>query len=162
MRHHRCFHGVILIDVWQSQHSLVNEFYARLCAFLTTSVSFQRIILPNYGYGQIDSRFRQLGRVSTIDCWSEFQNLGYDHGDWLLGGQSWRLCTHDRDLGLVPAFERGLESKLFSHPTMMLQTLDCPEVKVTDLDFDQDPQVTWQLEEDGYWLAKGLAGTKTT
>lgn len=151
----RDFHGVILIDVWISTHQRVNQFYADLCDFLTHNVRFQHLILPNFGTPPMDSRFRQMGRVSTIDCWSDFKNLGYNQGDWLLGGQSWEMCTHQKPLGLMPALNYGIESQLFSHPMMVFPTLDDHKL-INNQHFENDRYVKWIQQSDGFWKLQHL------
>lgn len=157
----RDFYGVILIDVWISQHAGVNRFYDDLCDFLIQNIRFQHLILPNFGSRPMDTRFRQLGRVSTIDCWTDFKNLAYNQGDWLLGGQSWGMCTHHRELGLIPALKHGIEARLFSHPRVMFPALDQSPV-MSNSDFEQDELIRWKCQPDGFWLAEGLASSVST
>ena len=156
----RDFQGVILIDVWTSHHDNVNCFYDDLCDFLKT-ISYKHLVLPNFGTLPADDRFNSMGRVSTIDCWVDFKNLGYNQGDWAIGGQSWGLCTHQRELGLIPALSRGIEAQLLSHPKLMFPALDILHV-MSDIDFAQDRLVNWQRQPDGFWLAKGLHGPVPT
>ncbi len=157
----RYFQGIILIDVWTSNHKPVNDFYNSLCEFLSTSTCYEHLILPNFGTKPADPRFYSLGNISTIDCWSDFKNLGYNHGDWALGGQSWEMCTHQRELGLIPALTRGIEAKLFSHPQMIFPALDDYHV-MSGQDFINDRCVSWQCQPDGFWLAQKLTSAVTT
>ena len=154
--------GVILMDcwggAWHQRCARSAESYQRmvrtiqvLCGTVDTIIE---ATYPIGGLLEIDPVFRTLEchhRITTVTDWEQFARHNFNRGDWLLVGQSWDRCTHQRRLGLMSYLDSDLvRCRLWSHPDLLDHVPERSD-PVTHADFARDPRVSWQQSSDGMW-----------
>ena len=157
--------GIIFIDCWgQGWHQRSPKsaaFYQRILDFVShRSLTFDIVIDAAY---PIDGKFEpdpalysvpyKLRRRDVLS-WQKFRAEEFNHGHWLIAGQAWNQCIHQRMLGLLEYQSDDLiRCELYSHPEL-LDHAQHRDHAVTDQDLATDARVAWSARSQGYWRAE--------
>lgn len=154
--------GLILIDCWGGgwldRCPKSADLYRRILDTLQHySITVDTIIDAVY---PIDGGFGPTPELDHIPCqhrrrdildWGKFRSQGFNSGAWLIAGQSWAACIHQRRLGVISYVnDLQMRCQLYSHPRL-LDHLPGQNRPVTDQDFAEDHRVTWQGRTHGFW-----------
>jgi hypothetical protein len=154
--------GLILLDcwggAWHDRCAKSQQFYQRILDFLREHEITVYIVVeaayPISGDFGPDPVFRSIPRRQTrsdILDWQQFCDAGFNHGAWLLAGQSWNQCIHQRKLGVISyADSDRLKFQLYSHADL-LDTAPEQQQSISDHDFQNDQRVKWQSRPRGFW-----------
>lgn len=157
--------GVIIMDCWgeawhdtsPKSHGFYQQVLRELNQLLTDSAVIVEATYAKSGGSVIDPMFQQLicgQRYNNIRDWAAFARHGLDHGDWLLVGQSWNVCIHQRMLGVIPYVQStALRCRVWSHPALVDHATQVHR-PVTDQDFIHDPRVCWLPGPRGFFRAQ--------
>ena len=137
--------GIILIDCWGDwwleQQPDFMKFYLQLEKFITERINYQYIVSSNTNYAD---NLKKLPNTHIV-CqeWKDLElHLGAVTGNWLIGGQTWGICTHDSNIGLKQLLTKKYTNFLmFSHPTLF--SLENPNESTSNRIFVEDTQVKW-------------------
>jgi len=154
--------GLILMDCWgggwHDRCAKSQQCYQRIIDTIDQhQISVDHIVEACYrvhGDFTTDVCFLQIPcgqRHRSILDWPKFCDASLNHGAWLLAGQSWNQCIHQRLLGVMMyADNYHVRCQLYSHPDLVDHAPGV-DAAVLDQDFAQDPRVSWESRPLGFW-----------
>ena len=165
--------GLILLDCWgggwHDRCAKSLSFYRRVLQTLRDHDISVDIVIeacypisgdfkPDPVFDEIPSRRR---RRDILD-WQGFCDAGFNHGVWLLAGQSWNQCIHQRKIGVISyAHSERLRLQLYSHPGLVDSAPDTDHL-ITHSDFANDRRVTWLPSPGGFWRVQHVRHTASS
>jgi hypothetical protein len=139
--------GIILIDCWGKQwldqYPEYSQFYTRLEEFILNNIEYQYIVSSSED--MVDNLRALPGTHILCQDWEDLElyfNSPGLAGHWLIGGQSWDICVHHSNVGLLSLMKKKyINFLMFSHPSLI--SLEDPLVEVTDDYFKYDSKIDW-------------------
>lgn len=152
--------GIIIMDcwggAWHDRSPGSHQFYQQILAHCAHH-TFQYVVEATYaisgGFG-IDPCLRELPcqqRFTNVLDWGEFAKFPGNQGAWVMAGQSWDACLHQRRLGFCAYLDSDrVRCQLYCHP-QLVRHADPMAGDVGHHHFRQDRRVTWESRANGWW-----------
>jgi hypothetical protein len=154
--------GIVLIDCWGNQwldqYPAFSQFYSRLEQFILNNVDYQYLVTSTEDLAE---NLKLLPGTHILSRNWEDLELYFDNpslaGHWLIGGQTWDICVHHSNIGLLSLKKKNyINFLMFSHPSLI--SLEDPLIKVTEDQFLDDNKIEWTNKwtplGSEYWAMK--------
>lgn len=156
---------MILMDCWgggwHQRCPKSAALYQRILSFIQAhQITLHTVIDACY---PVDGAFEPDPVLDYIRChhrrrdvlnWERFRDQGFNQGAWILAGQSWNVCIHQRPLGVMRyVTDTHMRCQLYTHPDI-LDRAPGQDRALGDKDFARDGRAEWEPRPQGFWRVR--------